>query len=121
MSTVVSLCDYRTRQVQTAESDDLSGGASWGNSRARLARAQESLADASQALRGITDCLDEVARRLGHADPGVRERSQHRVRAALDKLHQCRVDTAELTRLIEAGDIDGCERLRASIQARREG
>lgn len=118
MSNVVSLCDYRARQAQTVAVEDVPWDAPRGS---RLARARDSLADASQALRGITDCLDEVARRLGRTDTDARERSQDRVRVALEKLRQCRVDTAELTKLIEAGDIDGCERLRASIQARREG
>jgi hypothetical protein len=110
---VVSLSDYRDRHapplvvktVAEANAD-------------RIARAQDSLQDASRALRDITVCLDAVAQRLGSRDDAAHERGQHRVVVALEKLHQCRADAAELTRLIEAGDIDGCLRLRESIQAR---
>ncbi len=113
MSTVISLSDYRARHDRAPQ--DAPPGTD------RLARAQESLAQASQALHGLTACLDEVARRLGRPDEAMRERTQRRVGQALDKLHQARADAAELTRLIEAGDITGCEQLRDTIQARGEG
>lgn len=117
MSNVVSLCAYRAAQDRAVPQPIPEAPAADD----RLAVAQDSLAQASHALHEIRGCLDEVARRLGRADPAVRDRGHQRVVHALEKLHQCRVDTAELTRLIEAGDIDGCERLRASIQARGEG
>jgi hypothetical protein len=132
MSNVVSLSAYRAPHSRAALDEGFSGrfsaGASGGFSdfsddfpTDRLARAQDSLADASRALRDITACLDEVASRLGRADSAARVAGQRRVARALEQLHQCQADTAELTRLIESGDIDGCERLRASIQARAEG
>jgi hypothetical protein len=111
MSNVLSLCDYRARRHQAAAA---------AASADPLTRAQESLAQASMALHGITTCLDEVARRLGRPDEGARERNQNRIGRALEKLNQARADAAELTRLIEAGDIAGCERLRAAIQGRGE-
>lgn len=117
MSNVVSLCAHRARRAQpippSAPAVPQAGD--------HFGLAQDSLAQASTALQEIRGCLDEVARRLGSADPEVRDRGQRRVALALEKLRQCRADTAELTRLIEAGDIDGCERLRESIQARGEG
>jgi hypothetical protein len=113
MSHVISLCDYRARRQRAAVAAATSADT--------LARAQDSLAQASVALHGITTCLDEVARRLGRPDEAARERNQNRIGLALDKLNQARADAAELTRLIEAGDIAGCERLRAAIQRRSEG
>ncbi|MBV8170045.1 MAG: hypothetical protein JO021_24885 [Alphaproteobacteria bacterium] len=113
MSTVISLSAYRARQDRTPEDAPAATD--------RLARAQDSLAQASRALHGLTVCLDEVARRLGRPDEAMRARAQHRVGLALDKLHQARADAAELTRLIEAGDIAGCEQLRDTIRARGEG
>src|SRR5258708_24561784 len=66
MSTVISLSDYRARHDRAPQ--DAPPGTD------RLARAQESLAQASQALHGLTACLDEVARRLGRPDEAMRER-----------------------------------------------
>ena len=40
------------------------------------------------ALHGITVCLDAVAKRLGRSDAAARERNQHRITLALEKLHQ---------------------------------
>src|SRR5262249_49895794 len=102
MSNVISLDDYRSRRLPAAEMPSIGPD--------RLARAQESLAQASVALHGITLCLDEVARRLGQPDEAARARTQNRIGVALERLHQARADAAELTRLIEAGDIAGCER-----------
>jgi hypothetical protein len=113
MSNVVSLCAYRERRTRAAR--DVPAGAD------ALARAQDSLTRASQAMHGITACLDEMAKRLGKPDPALRASTQQRIGMALERLHQAQADSAELTRLIDAGDIAGCERLRASIRARGEG
>jgi hypothetical protein len=110
MSNVISLGAYRTRGAGGADTAALGDD--------RLALTQDTLAQASVALHDITRCLDALAKRLGRPDDAARERNHHRIGRALEKLDQARADAAELTRLIEAGDIAGCERLRAAIQGR---
>jgi hypothetical protein len=84
----------------------------------RLIEAQNILAGAVRELRTATRRLGMLASRLEGIRPIEQAVTDRQIHLTLEGMRQCRADCEAITRLIDAGDIDGCLRLRDAILAR---
>jgi hypothetical protein len=84
----------------------------------RLSDAQDKLNIAVHTLRGLTAEIDTLARRLHGIGDGALETDSEAIGIKLEKLRQCQVDYAEIARLLDSADIDGCIKLRDQLLSR---
>ena len=111
MGSIVSLSEYRAHRRVTGSSPEsvLSVPAREEDAFARLIRACcDAMLGTCTAIAASLECLQGA---LGAFDSAPINRE-------LERSRQCRADTAAITRLMDAGDVEGCIRFRDAILSR---